>query len=45
MSFYYGDEQYLVEEGDCLYFNSTVPHKVVAVDENQQVKILSVLSL
>ena len=45
MSFYYGDEQYLVEEGDCLYFKSTVPHKVVAVDENQQVKILSVLSL
>ncbi len=45
MSFYYGDEQYLVEEGDCLYFKSTVPHKVVAVDENQHVKILSVLSL
>ena len=45
MSFYYGDEKYIVEEGDCLHFNSTVPHKVVAVDENQKVKILSVLSL
>jgi len=45
MSFYYGDEQYLVEEGDCLHFNSTVPHKVVAADNNQQVKILSILSL
>jgi transcriptional regulator with XRE-family HTH domain len=45
MNFYYGDEQYLVEEGDCLHFNSTVPHKVVTVAENQRVKILSVLSL
>jgi len=45
MTFYYGDEQYPVEEGDCLNFNPTVPHKVVAADENQTVKILSVLSL
>lgn len=45
MNFYYGDEQYLVEEGDCLHFNSTVTHKVVAAAENQKVKILSVLSL
>ena len=45
MNFYYGDEQYLVEEGDCLHFNSTVPHKVVTAAENQRVKILSVLSL
>jgi hypothetical protein len=35
-------DHYLVEEGDCLHFNSTVPHKVVAADENQEVKILSV---
>ena len=45
MIFYYGDEQYTVEEGDCLNFNPTVPHKVVAADERQTVKILSVLSL
>jgi quercetin dioxygenase-like cupin family protein len=45
MTFYYGDEQYLVEEGDCLNFNPTVPHKVVAADAKQTVKILSVLSL
>ncbi|MBW2429558.1 MAG: helix-turn-helix domain-containing protein [Deltaproteobacteria bacterium] len=45
MNFYYGDEQYLIEEGDCLHFNSTIPHKVVGVDENYKVKILSVLSL
>lgn len=40
-----GDEKYVVEEGDYLHFNSTVPHKVVAADENQKVKFLSVLSL
>jgi len=31
-----GDEKYLVEEGDCLHFNSTVPHKFVAADEDQK---------
>jgi quercetin dioxygenase-like cupin family protein len=45
MIFYYGDEQYSVEAGDCLQFNPTVPHKVIAADANQTVKILSVLSL
>jgi quercetin dioxygenase-like cupin family protein len=45
MNFYYGDETYPVEEGDCLHFKSTVPHKVVAADENQAVIILSVLTL
>ena len=46
LNFYYGDEKYLVEDGDCLHFKSIVPHKVVAVDSgDQRVKILSVLSL
>ncbi len=45
MIFYYDDEQYPVEEGDCLYFDSTIPHKVVAVTEDCPVKILSVLTL
>ena len=45
MIFYHGDEQYIVEAGDCLHFNPTVPHKVVAADGKQTVKILSVLSL
>ena len=45
MIFYYGDEQFEVDAGDCLHFNPTVPHKVVAADKSQKVKILSVLSL
>ncbi|MGD8645998.1 MAG: XRE family transcriptional regulator [Desulfobacterales bacterium] len=45
MNFYYGDEIYPVEEGDCLHFKSTVPHKVVAANKNQEVIILSVLTL
>ena len=45
MMFYYGDDQYAVEEGDCLYFDSTIPHKVMAAKGKEPVKILSVLSL
>ncbi|MEN8688999.1 MAG: XRE family transcriptional regulator [Desulfobacterales bacterium] len=45
MIFYYDDDQHQVEEGDCLYFNSEIPHKVVAATEEESVKILSVLSL
>ncbi len=45
MLFFYGDDQYAVEEGDCLYFDSTTPHKVVAAPGKAPVKILSVLSL
>jgi transcriptional regulator with XRE-family HTH domain len=45
MIFYYGDDQYEVGEGDCLYFDSTIPHKVVATADAEPVKILSVLSL
>ena len=45
MIFYHGDDQYKVEEGDCLYFDSSVPHKVVAATDDEPVIILSVLSL
>ena len=45
MIFYYDDEQYAVEEGDCLYFDSRIPHKVVAATKEEPVKILSVLTL
>lgn len=45
MIFYYNDEQHCVEEGDCLYFDSTIPHKVVAATKDEPVKILSVLTL
>jgi len=26
MLFWHGDREYLVEEGDCIYFDSAVPH-------------------
>jgi transcriptional regulator with XRE-family HTH domain len=45
MILYYDDEQYLVEKGDCLYFDPKIPHKVVAATKEEPVKILSVLSL
>ena len=45
MMFFYGDDQYAVEEGDCLYFDSTIPHKVVAAEGKEPVKLLSILSL
>ena len=45
MIFYYDDEQYPVEEGDCLHFDSTIPHKVAAASREEPAQILSVLSL
>ena len=33
--FFYGDKEYILEEGDCLYFNSAVPHYGVALDEKE----------
>ena len=37
MKFYYGDEEFICEEGDCIYFDSNVPHHGVAF-ENKEVK-------
>ena len=45
LNFYYEDEIHTVEEGDCLYFDSAIPHKAVAASDKQPVKILSVLAL
>ena len=45
MNFFFDDEQHSVEEGDCLHFDSTIPHKVMAATEEEPVKILSVLVL
>lgn len=45
MMFCYGDDEHVVEEGDCLYFDSAIPHKVLAADGKEPVKILSVLAL
>ena len=45
LKFFYGDDSYLVAEGDSLFFDAAVPHKVVSIAETDTVKILSVLSL
>lgn len=45
LSFFYGDDSYSVSEGDSLYFNAEVPHKVVSAETDETVRILSVLSL
>jgi transcriptional regulator with XRE-family HTH domain len=39
--FFYGDKEFILEEGDCLYFNSAVPHYGVALD-NEEFKCLLV---
>jgi transcriptional regulator with XRE-family HTH domain len=45
LNFHYGDDIHFVEEGDCLYFDSSIPHKAVAASDQETVRILSVLSL
>jgi transcriptional regulator with XRE-family HTH domain len=30
MHFTYGDQEFLVEEGDCIYFDASVPHRGIA---------------
>jgi transcriptional regulator with XRE-family HTH domain len=45
VNFHYGDEIHAAEEGDCLYFDSSIPHKAVAVSGKEPAKILSILSL
>jgi transcriptional regulator with XRE-family HTH domain len=45
LMFCYGDDEYPVVEGDCLYFNAIVPHRVVRVSEKGNAKILAILFL
>lgn len=44
MFFFYDDEKYYVKEGDCLYLDPTTPHKAVCARENEEVKLLIILS-
>ena len=44
MIFFYGDKEYHVKDGDCLYFDPTIPHKGICATENNEVKLLMVLS-
>ncbi len=43
MIFQYGDNDYHVAEGDCLYFSSIVPHRIIRASEEGQASILAVL--
>ncbi len=44
MIFFYNDEKYYVKEGDCLYLDPNVPHKGICAKENEEVKLLIILS-
>lgn len=42
MQFYHGDEKYIVETGDCVYFDSSIPHYGLALDD-RDVKCVMVI--
>jgi transcriptional regulator with XRE-family HTH domain len=42
MKFFYGDQEYLVEEGDCIYFDASIAHYGVCHGE-QEAKCLMVI--
>ena len=42
MRFIHGDQEYLVEEGDCVYFDSGIPHRGLA-EGGQDVKCVMVI--
>jgi len=33
--FFYGEKEFILEEGDCLYFNSAIPHYGVALGDKE----------
>ncbi len=45
MIFHYGDDEYQVTQGDCLYFNAIVSHRVIRMTREGEAKILSILFL
>ena len=45
MVFCYGDNEHSVTAGDCLYFNSIVPHRVIRTTKEGEAKILAILFL
>jgi len=42
LKFLWGENEYLVEEGDCIYFDSGIPHRGISVGEDE-VKCLIVI--
>jgi hypothetical protein len=42
MKFFHGGKGFIVEEGDCIYFNGSIPHYGV-FQRNKEVKCLMVI--
>ena len=42
MKFFHGEKEFIVEEGDCIYFDSNIPHYGVC-QNNKEVKCLMVI--
>jgi mannose-6-phosphate isomerase-like protein (cupin superfamily) len=42
MKFFHGEKEFIVEEGDCIYFDASIPHYGIC-QENKEVKILMVI--
>lgn len=42
MRFFHGEDEYLLENGDCVYFDSSVPHYALPAD-NRDVKCVDVI--
>jgi mannose-6-phosphate isomerase-like protein (cupin superfamily) len=40
--FFYGEKEFILEEGDCIYFDSSIPHYPVCIG-NKEVKCLMVI--
>ncbi len=42
MKFYHNDQEYIVEEGDCVYFDASFPHFGESMD-NKRVRCFMVI--
>ena len=42
MKFFHGEKEFIVEEGDCVYFDASIPHYGIC-QKNKEVKILMVI--
>ena len=42
MRFFHGEDEYLLETGDCVYFDSSVPHFALPAD-HREVKCVDVI--
>jgi transcriptional regulator with XRE-family HTH domain len=43
INFYYGDKKYFLREGDCVYFDSSIPHRGEGGERRKRAKALVVI--